>query len=145
MYRRNALGMMSRRYVARALFVIAVNPLSVYSAPGLLKPRANYDSSHKAGLGWTDTSVNVSKVSWQVYYFSPLSRHIRLIEQIGISHHRYYNWSPTPAYPPSAMDGLEFVPMFWGTKSIPDFGGIPGLVSSGSVQYVLGMNELSAL
>lgn len=39
------------------------------------------------------------------------------------------------------MDGLEFVPMFWGNKSIPQFGGVPQLVSSGGVQAVLGMNE----
>lgn len=54
---------------------------------------------------------------------------------------RYYNWSPTPNYDQAAMDGLEYVPMFWGNKSIPAIGGVQGLIASGNVTAVLGMNE----
>ncbi|KAF8314951.1 hypothetical protein DL93DRAFT_2057831 [Clavulina sp. PMI_390] len=39
------------------------------------------------------------------------------------------------------MDGLEYVPMFWGNKSIADFGGVGQLISAGGVDAVLGMNE----
>jgi len=39
------------------------------------------------------------------------------------------------------MDGLEYIPMFWGNKSISQFGGVQPLVSGGSIQAVLGMNE----
>jgi Glycosyl hydrolase catalytic core len=58
---------------------------------------------------------------------------------------RYYNWSPIPAYPQSAMDGLEYVPMFWGNQSISQFGGVPNLVSGGGIEVVLGMNECVAI
>ena len=39
------------------------------------------------------------------------------------------------------MDGLEYVPMFWGNKSITQFAGMQQLVSGGGIEAVLGMNE----
>lgn len=95
-------------------------------SPRAIDFRADANSSlggYKAGLGWTDTSVDLSqfrsKVSW------------------------YYNWSPSASYESSSMQGLEYVPMFWGNKSIPQFGEVTDLVKSGKVTSVLGMNELS--
>jgi len=52
-----------------------------------------------------------------------------------------YNWSPNKVQGADAL-GLEYVPMFWGTKQIDSF---KNLVKPGYARHALGFNEYVCL
>jgi len=89
-------------------------------ADALFTQRSSPGPSSKAGLTWPNgNSIDVKqylttgKVSW------------------------YYDWSPD-----GSITDVEFVPMFWGNKSIDDWQStINDTISRYSVKAVLGMNE----
>jgi hypothetical protein len=79
-------------------------------------------NSSKAGLAWGGDSLNTmnqflstGKVSW------------------------YYDWNPDPELDNAP---IEFVPMFWGNKSIDDWtSSINQTITQQNVTAILGMNE----
>lgn len=96
-------------------------------------------NTSKAGLAWgggdgADMSefMSTGKVSWYENFNDTICARL---------YNRYYTWGPT-TWIKNAPDGIDFVPMLWGDKSVPDFtASINQSIAQGNVKAVLGMNE----
>ena len=118
---------------------------------------ANSTTSHKAGLAWANgNTVDIQpflaagKVSWCVFGCFLLSFWTDRPPEIE----RYYTWSVWPVSSRGSWGSrgkdieLEWVPLFWGAKSVPDYQrNLDQAVKRANesektrVRAILGMNE----
>lgn len=108
--------------------------LMATSTLALATPRAGQPHPHAHAHARRSSGGSVSKKQGAAY------NDANAVQALGNGVGWAYNWASSPDG--SLPDGVEYVPMLWGTKTITQFtSGIEALLGGHDIKYVMAFNE----